>query len=103
LREASRVLRAACEKGDSAAARAALLAWGQALLAPRRVVNLSELVDLLGDELAQEVAVLNQSRYAGQAAVWQGGSLWTLCERLQQQETGATRSAVNDDLLPLNP
>ena len=103
LRENSQVLRAACEKGDSAAARAALLAWGQALLAPRRVVNLSELVDLLGDELAQEVAVLNQSRYAGQAAVWQGGSLWTLCERLQQQETGATRSAVNDDLLPLNP
>jgi BatD DUF11 like domain len=103
LREASRVLRAACEKDDSAAARTALLTWGQALLTPRRVVNLGELVDLLGDELAQEVAALNQSRYAWQAALWQGGSLWTLCERLQRQQTGVTRSAVNEDLLPLNP
>ena len=80
-----------------------MLVWGQALLTPRRVVNLGELVDLLGDELAQEVAVLNRSRYAGQAAVWQGGSLWALCERLQQQETGATRSAINAELLSLNP
>ena len=103
LRDASRALRAACEKDDSASARAALLAWGQALLAPRRVVNLGELVNMLGDELAQEVTALNRSRYAGQAAAWQGGSLWTLCERLQQQETGATRSAVNAELLPLNP
>ena len=103
LRDASRMLRAACEKDDSASARAALLAWGQALLAPRRVVNLGELVNVLGDELAQEVVALNRSRYAGQAAVWQGGSLWTLCERLQQQETGATRSAVNAELLSLNP
>jgi hypothetical protein len=103
LREAGRVLRAACEKDDSAAARAALLAWGQTLLAPRRVANLGELVDVLGDEIAQEVAALNQSRYAGQAVLWQGGSLWTLCERLQHQQTGATRSDVNAELLPLNP
>ena len=103
LRDASRVLRAACEKDDSAATRAALLAWGQALLTPRCVVNLGDLVDLLGDDLAQEIAALNRSRYAGQAALWQGSSLWTLCERLQQQETGTTRSAVNEDLIPLNP
>jgi len=103
LREASRALRIACEENDSAAARVALLAWGQTLLMPRQVANLGELVNLLGQELAEEVEALNQSRYAEQAAAWQGGSLWALCERLQQQKTGATGSAVNQDLLPLNP
>ena len=39
LRAASRDLRRACERNDAAAARAALLPWGRALLAPRRRIS----------------------------------------------------------------
>ncbi|MCG6889078.1 MAG: BatD family protein [Gammaproteobacteria bacterium] len=102
LRETSRVLRKACENDDSAAARAALLAWGQCLMMPRRVDNLGELVDLLGDELGQQVEALNHSRYAGQGEAWEGRPLWALCQRLQQQ-AGNTKNDVNASLLPLNP
>jgi hypothetical protein len=102
LRDASRALREACEKDDSAAARAALLAWGQALMMPRQVDNLEVLVGLLGDELAQQVETLNHSRYAGQGMAWEGQPLWTLCRRLQQQ-AGNTKINLDTSLLPLNP
>jgi hypothetical protein len=95
-------LREAYQNDDSATARAALLAWGQAMMMPRRVDNLDDLVDLLGDELGQQVEALNHSRYAGQGEAWEGQPLWTLCQRLQQQ-TGSTDSDVNASLLPLNP
>jgi hypothetical protein len=102
LREASRALREACENDDSAAARAALLAWGQGVMMPRRVANLDDLVDLLGDELGQQVEALNHSRYAGRGEAWEGQPLWTLCRRLQQQ-AGSTNKNQDTSLLPLNP
>jgi hypothetical protein len=102
LREAGRALREACENDDSAAARAALLAWGQGVLLPQRVTNLGELVDLLGDEFGQQVEALNRSRYAAQGEAWQGRPLWELCQRLQKQ-TGSKNNDLNSDLLPLNP
>jgi len=102
LREASRALREACENDDSAAARAALLVWGQGLMMPQRVDNLGELSGLLGDEFGQQVEALNRSRYAGQGEAWQGRPLWVLCQRLQQQ-AGSTKSDVSASLLPLNP
>ena len=102
LQAAGRALREACENENSAAARVALLAWGQAVMMPQRVANLGELAALLGDEFAQQVEALNRSRYAGQGAAWEGRPLWTLCQRLQQQ-AGSSKSDVNTSLLPLNP
>jgi hypothetical protein len=102
LREAGRALREACENDDSAAARAALLAWGQGVVLPQRVASLGELVDLLGDEFGQQVEALNQSRYAAQGGAWLGRPLWEQCQRLQKQ-AGNNKNDLNPDLLPLNP
>ncbi len=102
LREAGRALREACEKDDSAAARSALLGWGQAVMMPQRVANLGELGGLLGDEFAQQVEALNRSRYAVQGEAWQGSALWALCQRLQKQ-VGSSKTDTGASLLPLNP
>ena len=102
LREAGRALREACENDDSAAARAALLAWGQVMMMPQRAANLGELVELLGAEFGHQIDALNHSRYAEQGEAWQGRPLWALCQRLQKQ-AGSTKTDAGASLLPLNP
>ncbi|MCP4768101.1 MAG: protein BatD [Gammaproteobacteria bacterium] len=101
LRKARRQLQQACAGNDAVTARAALLDWGRALLAPRRVANLHELAGLLGDELQLEVEALNQSLYAGGGVAWQGQSLWPLCQQLQKEQ--APDPAATSELLTLNP
>jgi hypothetical protein len=102
LRAAGSELRQACENNDAAAARAALLPWGQALLAPRDVVNLHALEQYLGEEFRQEIEALNQSLYAAGGASWQGQALWAQCQRLQRDES-AGKSTPSEGLAPLNP
>lgn len=100
-RGARRALENACAGNDAAAAREALLDWGQALLAPRRIANLDQLCAVLGADLAQQVEALNRSRYARSRSEWRGESLWRLCRQL---ETAHIRDAGRDpELLPLNP
>ena len=101
LRQASRELARACRAGDAEATRQALLPWGQALLAPRRVANLHQLCALLGDEFAREVENLNQSRYSRERGPWRGEALAELCRRLE----ASAREADADEAqwLPLNP
>jgi hypothetical protein len=102
LRSATRALREACERNDAATVRAALLPWGQALLAPQQVANLHALAPCLGVEFRQEIEALNQSLYAVDGESWQGQALWTLCQRLQQQGS-SRKSTVNEGLTPLTP
>ncbi len=102
LRQAQRQLQQTCANNDAVAVRAALLAWGRALLAPRRIANLHQLTDLLGDELRLEVEALNQSLYAGSGAAWQGQSLWPLCQRLQKHAQTPDPAATSE-LATLNP
>ena len=102
LRQAREQLQQACNDSDAISARLVLLAWGQALLAPRRISNLHQLGDILGADLRHEIAVLNQSLYAPSAAQWRGQALWSLCQQLEkdariQRDQGSAR------LLPLNP
>ncbi len=102
IARARRFLRQTCERNDAAAARRALLAWGRALLAPRRVDNLGQLERQLGSELGAEIERINQALYAPGSSAWQGDSLWRLCQRLETVERGArARSAKR--LEPLNP
>jgi len=102
LGKARRRLQQACANNEAVAARAALLDWGRALLAPRRVANLHELSDLLGDALRREVEALNLSLYAGGGTAWQGQSLWPLCQQLQKQAQNPD-PAASSELLTLNP
>ncbi len=102
LARARRFLRDTCERNDAAAARRALLAWGQALLAPRRVGNLDRLERQLGDELGAEIERINQALYAPGSSAWQGDSLWRLCQRLEADERRA-RTRRTPRLEPLNP
>jgi hypothetical protein len=101
LRGARRKLERACRQSDAAAARAALLDWGRALLAPRQVTNLSDLCEMLGEPLTREVETLNRSRYAAAHGDWQGENLWRVCRDL---ESSHRRGGTSDpELLPLNP
>ena len=102
LRAASGVLRQACERNDATAARAALLPWGQTLRAPQDVANLNALALSLGEEFSREVESLNQSLYAASGSSWQGDALWSLCLRLQQDESPG-KSIDSEALAPLNP
>jgi hypothetical protein len=102
LRQARRRLKQVCADNDAPAARAALLAWGRALCLPRRVANLFELSELMGEELRLEVEALNRNLYAGSGAAWQGESLWRLCQRLHRQSQSSGSSATSE-LQPLNP
>ena len=101
LRTANRELQRACERNDAVAARAALLPWGRALLAPRPVANLNALVRVLGDEFRAEVDALNQSLYSAEGNQWQGQALWSVCSAQQPGRTG--NHATTEGLLPLNP
>ena len=102
LRKARKQLRQACEADDSNRARHALLDWGRALMQPREVSNLHQLGLLLGDDLAHQVELLNQSLYAGKSVGWQGRDLWLLCQQLEQTGTAGGERDI-DELLPLNP
>ena len=102
LRQARKQLQQACNDSDATSARRVLLAWGRALLAPRRISNLHQLGDVLGADLGHEIEVLNQSLYAPSAAQWRGQALWSLCQQLEK-DTLVQRGQGNARLLPLNP
>ena len=101
LRKARADLRRACNQNDAAEARSALLAWGQALLAPRKFHNLHQLCAAFGSEFTQQVEDLNLSLYAGRRGSWQGAGLLQLCQRLERLQ-GQERSDQSH-LMPLNP
>ena len=102
LAHARTELQQACREDNAVAARAALLDWGRALLAPRQVANLRELGEQLGADLQLEVDALNRSLYAGEQQAWHGQSLWSLCQQLEKTAR-AERHDASSTLLPLNP
>lgn len=102
LARARRFLRDTCKRDDAAAARRALLAWGRALLAPRRVDNLDQLERQLGAEFGAEIERLNRVLYAPGPASWEGDSLWRLCQRLEAEQCRAGARPARR-LEPLNP
>ena len=102
LRSARKQLQQACAANDAAAARNALLAWGQALIAPRRAAHLQQLARQLGAELGEEIARLNRSLYADPPRSWRGQPLIELCSRLEADGERPAASGA-DNLLPLNP
>jgi hypothetical protein len=70
---AKKQLKAACQKHDSHAAKHALLAWGRQQFAKD---NLTAIASCCPSALAQEILLLNQTLYSGNAAGWNGQSLW---------------------------
>ncbi len=101
LRQARRRLQQACVAGDAAAARQALLVWGQALSAPRVPRDLRELGQYMGAEFDLQLAALNRSLYAPSRQPWDGTQLLDLCRRLEREYA---RAAVDETALPpLNP
>jgi hypothetical protein len=103
LGKSRKALRLACESNDASAARSALLAWGRALLAPTRPGNLQQLLELLGDELAHQVDILDRSLYSSSNLSWQGADLWQLCQSLEKNLHHLVPNDENPGLLPLNP
>jgi len=103
LGKSRKALRLACENNDASAARSALLSWGRALLAPTRPGNLQQLLELLGDELAHQVDILDRSLYSSSNISWQGADLWQLCQSLEKNMHHPVQGDENPGLLPLNP
>jgi hypothetical protein len=101
LRHARSGLQRACDNGDAAAARQALLDWGRALMEPRDIANLHALGAALGADFSAQVERLNRSLYARGGESWHGDELLNLCRRLEQEM--ARRKPPAPELLPLNP
>ena len=102
LRGAGRALERACKAADAAAAREALLAWGNALLAPRVLKNLHELRAVFGAELASQIELLNTALYSKSDREWRGDDLIRLCRRLEDEHR-VEPSDNEERLAPLNP
>ena len=83
-------------------ARAALLAWGQALLMPRQITSLHQLERALGADFARELAHLNQALYALGQSGWSGFELWQCCQTIEA-ELGVCSGQENPALAPFNP
>lgn len=84
LAAALAAVRVACDSGDPRAARAALLAWGQARWRDDPPVRLETLADRLaayqggagGGEAASCLRLLDQSLYAPGVMTWDGPNAW---------------------------
>jgi len=102
LKAASKLLRRSCADNNAAAARRALLAWGQVLLLPEAVENLHHLGARLGPELVAEIDQMNQGLYSAAHSSWNGVRLSQLCRQLES-EAKRKQPDGNDNLVPLNP
>jgi hypothetical protein len=82
---ARQAVRQACARNDPAAARLALLAWGQAHWPQARPASLADIAGLAGDVLAEEIGRLNRALYGQAGEDWRGEGLWAAVEALQSQ------------------
>ncbi|WP_162300033.1 BatD family protein [Kineobactrum sediminis] len=92
-------LQAACASNSAAQARQALLAWGQARLAPAPCQSLATLTTTLGDpDLSGAVSQLDRALYGDHTGPWDGTALLAAVTRHQQAKptTGAAGDAVLD-------
>ena len=103
LKQARQRLRQACEDNNASSARAALLAWGQALLSPRLVAGLPQLAEYLGVDMQQQIDRLNEALYAQKTQAWQGEELWRLCQSLEKNLHHLASSKTAAGLVPLHP
>jgi hypothetical protein len=75
-KQTRKALQQACEQHDPAAARAALLAWAQALWPAQRPDNLQDIAKLGDAALAAEIERLNRALYGADRNAWHGQGLW---------------------------
>jgi hypothetical protein len=75
-RQAEKRLRVACRGADPQAARGALLAWGRAQWPDRPLHSLGALARLVNDDVAAEIATLQEALYAPGNQPWQGEKLF---------------------------
>jgi hypothetical protein len=68
-------VRQACETGDGARVREALLGWARARWPAQRPADLIAVRRLAGEDVAREIDRLDASRYAGESQPWDGKAL----------------------------
>lgn len=75
-RRAVKHLRAACRGGDPETTRDALLAWARACWPDNPPRSLGALARIVDQDMAREIALLQQALYAPGGAAWQGEDLY---------------------------
>jgi hypothetical protein len=100
LRKILRDLDSACAVNDPAAARDALLAYGETRFTADAPRSLGVLAALLPDDAAREVLALEAHIYGAQAGVWRGDGLKAVLGALERAGT-ATEQPTGEPLLPL--
>ncbi|SIS87239.1 BatD family protein [Neptunomonas antarctica] len=91
-------IKKACASNDSAAARRALIAWGQQLWPP--CSNLNQLAGHVSPELQQAIAVLHRQSYSQTPESWCGEPLWQAIQGYKVQQK-ATAKPHTEKLEPL--
>jgi hypothetical protein len=100
LRKILRDLDSACAVNDPAAARDALLAYGETRFTADAPRSLGALAALLPDDAAREVLALEAHIYGAQAGAWRGDGLKAVLGALERAGT-ATEPPAGEPLLPL--
>jgi hypothetical protein len=100
LRKILRDLDNACAVNDPAAARDALLAYGETRFTHDEPRSLGALAALLPDDAAREVLALEAHIYGAQAGAWHGDGLTAMLGTLESAGR-ATEQPAGEPLLPL--
>jgi hypothetical protein len=100
VRKILRDLRSACAVGDSAAARDALLRYGDARFAPNPPRSLGALAALLSPSAAHEVLALEAHIYGAAGGPWRGNGLEAALGELESAASSPEPAAA-EPLLPL--
>jgi len=100
LRKILRDLGSACAVSDAAAARTALLQYGEARFASSPPRSLGALAALLPEPPAHEVLALEAHLYGAATGPWRGDGLNALCKDLESA-AAAPAPPPADPLLPL--
>ena len=94
---------AACSRNDPLATQRALLAWAQRRWPDSPPRSLAHLARLLDDEaVASAIADLEQTLYAADTPIWEGGALWQRLQKRSQRESQPAAPQI-DTLAPLHP
>ena len=100
MRKILRDLDSACAVNDPAAARNALLDFGETRFTANAPRSLGALAALLPDDVAREVLALEAHIYGAGVGAWRGEGLKSMLPELEKAGTASEQPAA-DPLVPL--
>ncbi|CAA0100577.1 Uncharacterised protein [Halioglobus japonicus] len=102
-KQAFKELMKACERGNPASTRAAMIAWAQTLSPGTTIVSLEQVSRMLADdEIRQQLEALDAALYRSEDAKWNGNIL-AACARRVRKHTDSKRKSTGEAEVQLYP